>query len=111
MKHSLLFLLFLVFQNAFGQFGIIQDADGFVNVRKTPGIGNNILDTLHHDHIIFYFTEPKDEKKLILLAKGILFNSKQKLIRDPKEDFLKNILKYHKSLFREVLILMLILNT
>lgn len=61
MRKVFLFFLFFVCQNAFGQFGIIQDKDGFVNVRKSPEISNNIKDTLHNGHIVFYYIDPKGD--------------------------------------------------
>jgi hypothetical protein len=53
MRQTLILIFFLTFQNAFGQFGLIQDNEGFVNVRKTAMSGNNILDTLANNHIVY----------------------------------------------------------
>jgi len=61
MRDTLLILLILVFQNTFGQFGVINDKDGIVNVRKSPQISNNIIDTLHNGQIVFYYEEPKGD--------------------------------------------------
>lgn len=45
----------LLFQTTFGQFGIIVDKDGFVNIRSSAGISNNIVDTLSDGQIVFCF--------------------------------------------------------
>lgn len=58
MRNVFLCCLFFVCQNTFGQFGIIQNKDGFVNVRKSPEISNNVIDTLHNGHIVFYYLDP-----------------------------------------------------
>ncbi len=61
MRQILLFIMFFAFQNAFGQFGIIRNEDGFVNVRKSPEKSKNIKDTLYNGQIIFYYIEPKGD--------------------------------------------------
>lgn len=61
MRQILLFIMFFALQNAFGQFGIIRNKDGFVNVRKSPEKGENIKDTLYNGQIIFYYEEPKGD--------------------------------------------------
>jgi len=38
-----------------GQFAVIADKDGYVNVRKETKIGNNIIDTLRNGHLIYCF--------------------------------------------------------
>ena len=45
-------LLFLV-QNLSGQFGIINDGEGFVNVRKSPEFSNNVIDNLKDRQLIY----------------------------------------------------------
>jgi hypothetical protein len=61
MRQTLLLILFFTFQNSFGQFGIIRDKTGLVNVRKSPEISNNIIDTLHDGQVIFYYNVPEGE--------------------------------------------------
>jgi hypothetical protein len=39
----------------FGQFAIISNKDGFCNVRSSPGIGANIIDSLKRGHFIYCF--------------------------------------------------------
>lgn len=53
MKGLLTILTCILSQTAFGQFGIIADKDGFVNVRNSPNISNNIIDTLINGQIVF----------------------------------------------------------
>ena len=53
MKGLLTIFTCILFQTTFGQFGIIADKDGFVNVRNSPNISNNIIDTLINGQIVF----------------------------------------------------------
>ena len=53
MKGLLTIFACILFQLTFGQFGIIADKDGFVNVRNSPNISNNIIDTLTNGQIVF----------------------------------------------------------
>jgi hypothetical protein len=53
MKGLLTIFACILFQTTFGQFGIISDKDGFVNVRNSPNISNNIIDTLTNGEIVF----------------------------------------------------------
>lgn len=53
MRGLLIILTCILFQNTFAQFGIIVDKDGFVNVRNSPNISNNIIDTLTSGQIVF----------------------------------------------------------
>ena len=57
MKGLLTILICILCHTTFGQFGIITDKDGFVNVRKSPTISNNIIDTLTNGQIVFCLEE------------------------------------------------------
>jgi len=57
MKGLLLILACIFSQTTLGQFGIIADKDGFVNVRKSPDISNNIIETLTNGQVVFYLEE------------------------------------------------------
>src|SRR5579859_1987463 len=35
------------------QFALIQDKDGYSNIRRDTGQGGKIMDTLHNGHIVF----------------------------------------------------------
>lgn len=54
---SILFVLFL--NNAFGQFAVIKDNDGYVNIRTEASKGNNISDKLNNGFVVYCF-EPKN---------------------------------------------------
>ncbi|PZX94054.1 hypothetical protein DOS84_05345 [Flavobacterium aquariorum] len=58
MKRIFYFFLILNFNFCFSQFGIINDLDGFVNVRSSAEKGNNISDKLENGFIVYYF-EPE----------------------------------------------------
>lgn len=53
MKGILTLLGCILCQSVLGQFGIITDKDGFVYIRKSPKISNNIIDTLANGQIVF----------------------------------------------------------
>ena len=57
MRGLLTILTCILCQTAFGQFGIIADKDGFVNIRNSPKISNNIVDTLTSGQIVFCLEE------------------------------------------------------
>ena len=56
MVRIVILILFLVFSKTplFAQFAIVNDKDGYVNVRSSPKIEpNNIIDTLHNGSIVW----------------------------------------------------------
>jgi hypothetical protein len=57
MKELLTILTCIFCQTIFGQFGIISDKKGFVNVRNAANISNNIIDTLNNGQIVFCLEE------------------------------------------------------
>jgi hypothetical protein len=57
MKGFLTILICTLCQITFGQFGIIVDKEGSVNVRKSPEVSNNVIDTLKNGQVIFCFEE------------------------------------------------------
>ena len=60
MKTKLLILTLLFWQVAFGQFALIADKDGFVNVRSAAGTSNEIIDTVHNGQIVFCLEAEND---------------------------------------------------
>jgi hypothetical protein len=57
MKGLLTILACILCQTTFAQFGVIADKDGFVNVRNSPTISDNIIDTLTNGQIVFCLEE------------------------------------------------------
>lgn len=55
MKTLLTILICIIYKTTLGQFAIIADKDGFVNVRKSAEISNNIIDTLTNGQVVFCF--------------------------------------------------------
>ena len=58
MKGIIYFLLIFNFNFCFSKFGVINDLDGFVNVRSSAEKANNISDKLENGFIVYYF-EPE----------------------------------------------------
>ncbi|MES2546020.1 MAG: SH3 domain-containing protein [Bacteroidota bacterium] len=57
MKVIITILTCILCQTTFGQFGIIADKEGIVNVRKSPNLSNNIIGTLTNGQIVFCLEE------------------------------------------------------
>lgn len=77
----------MLFQTTFGQFGIIADEDGFVNVRNSPNISNNIIDTLTNGQIVFCLEaegewRPTDYHLNRQNKSGYIHNSEVKFLAD-----------------------------
>jgi len=53
MKVLLTIFTCILFQSSYGQFGIIADKDGFINVRNSPNVSNNVIDKLTNGQIVF----------------------------------------------------------
>ena len=87
MRRLLLILTCLYCQTIYGQFGIIADKDGFVNVRNSPDISNNIIDTLTNGQIVFCLEaegewRPTDYDFSRQRKSGYIHNSRVKFIED-----------------------------
>lgn len=53
---KIVYLIFILNYNfCFSQFGIIQDSDGFVNVRSSAKKDDNIFDKLENGFVVFSF--------------------------------------------------------
>ncbi|MDW8548455.1 hypothetical protein NG800_006015 [Epilithonimonas ginsengisoli] len=71
----------------FGQFAIVSDKDGFVNVRTTAEIGNNISDKLENGFVVYSF-EPNgnwiniDYKKKGKELGGYIYKDRIKFVTD-----------------------------
>lgn len=53
MKITFTILWTLISYFSFGQFAIIQDKDGYCNVRSSSEKGNNIIDKLNNGHLVY----------------------------------------------------------
>lgn len=54
--HFRIFFIFsalLYLHPAFGQFAIVADKDGYVNVRDAANSGDNVMDTLHDGRLVY----------------------------------------------------------
>lgn len=94
MKNIWLILLLFNFSLCYPQFAIITDLDGYVNVRSSAKIANNVSDKLNNGFIVYYF-EPQenwaniDYKKSGKELNGYIYKDKIKYITDFKEIPLK----------------------
>ena len=95
MKKNLLLIFLFNLNLCFSQFAIISEHDGYVNVRSSAKIGNNISDKLSNGFIVYYF-EPKgnwaniDYKKNEKELNGYIYKDKIKYITDFKKIPLKS---------------------
>lgn len=96
MRTLLTILTLISCQTTFGQFAIISDKDGFVNVRSSAGISNNITDTLTNGQIVFCFEAEKEwfpiEYDLSRQNKsGYIHRTRMKFIEDFKKKSSSNL--------------------
>lgn len=59
---------------SFGQFAIVQDSDGYVNIRSSAAITATILDTLHNGRFVWYFGNDGEWITIDYQKKGISKN-------------------------------------
>lgn len=59
---------------SYGQFAIIQDTDGYVNIRSSAAITANISDTLHNGRFVWYFDNAGEWVNIDYQKKGISKN-------------------------------------
>jgi hypothetical protein len=95
MKGIIYFFLILNFNFCLSQFGIINDLDGFVNVRSSAEKGNNISDKLENGFIVYYFESEGnwiniDYKKNGKNLNGYIFKDRIKYITDFQKISLKS---------------------
>ena len=55
MRMQLLAAMLFVSMTSMAQFAIISDKDGYVNMRSSAALSNNIQDTLHNGRIVFCY--------------------------------------------------------
>lgn len=95
MKKTFYIFLTLSYNFCFSQFAIVNDTDGFVNVRSSPKIENNISDKLDNGFIIYLFESQGnwikvDYKKSGKDLHGYIYKDKIKYITDFKNIPLKS---------------------
>ena len=89
MKRILYIFAILNFNFCFSQFGIVNDLDGFVNVRNSAEKGDNVCDILENGFIVYCF-EPVgnwiniDYKKNGKELNGCIYKDRIKYITDFK---------------------------
>jgi len=87
MRKFLFFLICFYSQTTFGQFGIISDKDGFVNVRKSPNINSKVIDNLTNGQIVYCLEaegewRPTDYDFIRHEKSGYVHNSRIKFIEE-----------------------------
>jgi hypothetical protein len=95
MRTALILSFILFSSHSFGQWAIVKDADGFVNVRTKPSAQSNIVDTLSSGQIIYILSDPEGEWYYIdgnnkRQSAGYIHKSRLQLIKDfPKFKIVK----------------------
>ena len=85
MKFAFAIVLMVTTRSCFGQFAIVMDPDGYVNVRQKPDLSSKIQDSLHNGHFV-YCMEAKgnwlnvDYDKNAQDLNGYLYRDRLKLI-------------------------------
>lgn len=90
MKNLLIVFACVFHQVIFAQFGVVVDKDGYVNIRDTPTISNNISDRLTTGEIVFCFENEDNwypiEYKIKQASKGgYIHKSRVKFIQEFNE--------------------------
>jgi hypothetical protein len=85
MKTVVTFFAICLTLSAKGQFAVITDRDGFVNVRRENSIGNNITDTLRNGHLIYCIETTGNWtninfRKSIRESTGFIYKDRYKLV-------------------------------
>jgi len=99
MRVVLIIIGLLICQISFGQFAIVSDTDGFVYVRKTGQIADNIIDTLENRQIVFCLEgddenwRPVDYEKNGKTLSGYIHNSRLFYLDKYKEIKYANLTK------------------
>ncbi|HTE30349.1 MAG TPA: hypothetical protein VK666_08245 [Chryseolinea sp.] len=81
MRVVITFLALCMALSAKGQFAIVADKDGFVNVRRENNIADNIVDTLKNGHLIYCFEEVNNWTNIDFdRGNGFIYKDRYKLI-------------------------------
>ena len=60
MRMLLLSFIFMMTWPTFGQFAMIKDTDGYVNVRDSSSKAAKVFDTLPNGHCVYVFAEENE---------------------------------------------------
>lgn len=87
MKYPLTVSLLICFLNAFGQFAVVSDADGFLNVRADGQQNSKVIDKLENGHLIYCFEKKGnwtniDYAKAVEELNGYVYQDRYKLVAD-----------------------------
>lgn len=74
----ILFLFLLISQCAFGQFFVVKDKDGYVNIREKENVKSKILGTLPNNKLVYLFHADEDISKWHYIDKEYIHNSRLK---------------------------------
>jgi hypothetical protein len=56
-------IIVLFFSSSFGQYAVLKDKDGFINVSEKGDLKSEITDTFHSGKIVFFLFELNDPPK------------------------------------------------
>ena len=78
----ILFLFLLISQCVFGQFFVVKDKDGYVNVRKGKSAQSKVLKRLNNKTIVFVYNYDKttDGNWIYTDEEGFIYNDRVKWI-------------------------------
>lgn len=90
MKIVLLFLSVFTITLSFGQFAVVSDRDGYVNVRSSSKTSGRITDTLKNGHLIYCFEAEGNWKSIDYTKRkqemnGYIYTDRFKFISDYEE--------------------------
>jgi len=103
-KSSLLLCSTLFFGQSFGQYAILKDKDGFINIREKPNAQSKIIDTLSSGKIVYCsdFDDVKgDWIPLDINTKGHLPLSGY--VHKSRVQFISNFTKFEKAKINDTL--------
>jgi hypothetical protein len=87
LKQFLIILFLTHFNNLFGQFAIVSDTDGFLNVRQDGQHNSTIVDKLQNGHLIYCFDKKGNWTNIDYIKKekelnGYVYQNRYTLVSD-----------------------------
>src|SRR5215218_6309995 len=87
MKVLSTFILIFLSSFTFAQFAIVQDKDGYSNIRKEADIASNITDTLHNGRFVYCFGKKENWTDINYTknkadSRGYVYHDRLQLIAD-----------------------------